>query len=352
MSYQDGLAALNLEMPDFVPRTEYSAEMHWELIEAVTGIHVSNDSSTQQQTEAASAFMKAWNYGLSWNVFADHAQLGKYYSDMGHANYASEGEDFRPVGESVFRDEDDVLTFDAMECLGRKNTADLVKLFNNNYEKNCAMKPDLVNMTGIYITCMSGLIDLFGWDLLLTAAGIDATGFGQVTERYTEWIMQYFTALAQSDSPVVMIHDDIVWTSGAFLKPHWYRQYVFPAYKKLFAPLHEAGKKILFTSDGDYTEFIDDIAQCGINGFVMEPTTDMGYIAERYGKTHCIIGNADTRALMFGSREDIYAEVKRCMDIGKKCPGFFLAVGNHIPPNTPVESALYYDECYRKLGKR
>ncbi len=38
MSYKDGWAALNLEMPRRVPRTEYSAPRHWELVKAVTGI--------------------------------------------------------------------------------------------------------------------------------------------------------------------------------------------------------------------------------------------------------------------------------------------------------------------------
>ena len=49
---------------------------------------------------------------------------------------------------------------------------------------------------------------------------------------------------------------------------------------------------------------------------------------------------------------DIYAEVKRCMDIGKKCPGFIMAVGNHIPSNTPVENCLYYNEAFEKLRIR
>ena len=49
----------------------------------------------------------------------------------------------------------------------------------------------------------------------------------------------------------------------------------------------------------------------------MEPCTDMNYIAEKYGKTHSFIGNADTRILLNGTKEDIYQEVKRCMDIGK-----------------------------------
>jgi len=188
--------------------------------------------------------------------------------------------------------------------------------------------------------------------MLLCAAGMDPNGFGKVTDRYAAWIQQYFDALAESNVPVVMVHDDIVWTSGAFINPQWYRKFVFPNYKKFFAPLHESGKKIIYTSDGNYTEFIDDIADCGINGFVMEPTTDMKYIAEKYGKTHAFIGNADTRILLKGTKEEIRAEVQRCMDIGKKCSGFFMAVGNHIPSNTPVENALYYNEVYEKLSRR
>ena len=35
MSYEDGWAALNLEMPTRIPRTEYSVQMHWDLIRAV-----------------------------------------------------------------------------------------------------------------------------------------------------------------------------------------------------------------------------------------------------------------------------------------------------------------------------
>ena len=40
------------------------------------------------------------------------------------------------------------------------------------------------------------------------------------------------------------------------------------------------------------------------------------------------------------------------MDIGKGCPGFIMAVGNHIPPNTPVDNALYYNQCYLELRGR
>jgi hypothetical protein len=40
------------------------------------------------------------------------------------------------------------------------------------------------------------------------------------------------------------------------------------------------------------------------------------------------------------------------MNIGKRHPGFFMAVGNHIPPNTPVQNALWYNEAYEHLSRR
>jgi hypothetical protein len=61
MSYQDGLSALNLEAPARVPRTEYSAESHWELVKAVTGIEVAFDSPEALRRQASQAFVKAWN---------------------------------------------------------------------------------------------------------------------------------------------------------------------------------------------------------------------------------------------------------------------------------------------------
>jgi hypothetical protein len=352
LSFADGWAAMHLEMPDRVPRTEYSAESHWDLIKAVTGIDVGVESPADVKTAAARAFMNAWNYDLVWSTLISRESLGQYRTRMGHAAYAAGGVDYDDNIGSAFEAPEEVLAFDPWHALGAIDRKAAVERFESHYKANCAANPECVNMTGVYITLVSGLIDLFGWDLLLTAAGMDPQAFGELTNRYSSWIQQFFDALADADVPVVMIHDDMVWTSGAIFRPGWYRRYVFPNYKRQFSPVIDSGKRVLFTSDGNYTEFIDDIADCGVHGFVMEPTTDMAYMAERYGRTHVFVGNADTRILLSGTRDQIRAEVERCMSIGKHCPGFFMAVGNHIPPNTPVENALYYNDVYEELSRR
>jgi len=352
MSYEDGWAAINLEMPERIPRTEYSVEGHWDLVTAVTGIEVGVDSPFELKARAGLALMRAWNFDLFWSALIFRFEFGETYTDMGHGEWAAGGVDRSDTVSCPFEDPEEVLSFDPWERLGAKDKTRLIRGFEAHYRANCEYHSFGVNMTGTYVTLISGFIDLFGWEMLLLAAGTDPQRFGELANRYASWMQQYFDALAESDVPVVMVHDDIVWSSGTIFRPSWYREYVFPNYKKYFAPLLDSGKKILFCSDGNFDRYVDDIAQTGVHGFVFEPMTDLSTIVEKYGQTHVIVGNADTRVLLSGTREKIRAEVERCIALGRGCPGFFMAVGNHIPANTPVESALYYNEVYEELSRR
>jgi len=352
MTDTDGWAAVNLEMPPRVPRMEFDAERHWGLVEAVTGMEVRIDSSDELKARASAAFIRAWHYDMRFGCLIGHSELGEIRTNMGHSEYAAGGTDYDDNVYCPFSDVEEVLSFDPRESLGPRDGEEITRRFNRHYESECGAFPDLVNMTGTYITLFSGLIGIFGWEMLLTAGGVDPKRLGEVANRYASWMQQYYDALAQSETPVVYSHDDIVWTTGAVFRPDWYREYIFPNYKKLYAPLIERGKKVIFIADGNYTEFVDDIAATGVAGFFFEPLTDLEYIVEHYGQTHIIIGNADTRVLLRGRKPEIRAEVERCMSLGKSCPGYFIGVTNMIPANTPIESALYYNEVYEELRER
>ncbi len=349
------MAALKLEYTDVVPRTEYSAESHWPLIKAVTGI---DTDIVENRREGSRHFMKAWDYAFDWSTYVNrrfYQRNNGRFTDMGHASYAELADgnsDSRPVVSCPFADPEDAFDLDPVTEYGIFPRNELIAELENNYDRLCSENDDTVNTGGVYITLFSGLIDIFGWEILLTCLGLDADRFGRMVGRYYQWVKQFYETYAESRIPVFMSHDDLCWTTGPVADPAWYRQYIFPYMKKLWEPLKEAGKIIMFTSDGNWTEFFDDIVQCGANTVVMEPTSDMALFAERYGKTHGFVGNADTRVLLNGSKEEIRAEVKRCMDIGKAYPGFIFCTGNHIPQNTPVENALIYQEAYLEMRKR
>lgn len=353
MSYQSGWKALNLEFSDRVPRTEYSAHCyHWDLVHAVTGMGIATD---EEKEKASREFLRIWDYGFLWMTPTAGNEVHKFgrATSMGHAEFAAGGTDLDTGMQCPFKTVEDVYSFDPFNEYGEKDIDKLAKELNGIYIKDRDYYGDItLTMGGVYPTMFSGLIEMFGWDMLLTAMGTDPERFGKVIESYYRWIKQYFDAWARTEIKVFMSHDDICWTSGPVTHPEWYRKYIFPYYKKLWEPILSKGIKLIFTADGTYDMFFDDIVKAGAGTLVMEPGNDMKYFADKYGKTHGFVGDADTRILLSGTKDDIYKEVKRCMDIGKKYPGFFLAVGNHIPANTPVDNALYYNEAYMKLSKR
>ncbi len=353
MSYADGWSAIHLECPERVPRTEFSAhDYHYELMKAVTGIDVGDDSPNDVKLAACQAFIQKWNYDLLFADQIDAQEFGDQKTNMGHGAYAANGMDFDNDLHIAFKDPEEVLSFDPWQAYGEIDQELTTTRFEDGYRTFCELFPTNVNMEGIYITLITGLTYIFGWEMLLLAAGMDSEAFGELTNRYASWIQQYYDALANAEIPIVWSHDDMVWAEGAIFHPDWYRKYIFPNYQRLWEPLIESGKKIIFVCDGDYTQFVDDVAACGIHGFWLEIFTDLEYVADRYGQTHVLIGNVDTRALLSGDKDDIRTEVERCMSIGKGCPGYFISVSNHIPANTPVQSALYYNEVYEELCKR
>jgi hypothetical protein len=188
------------------------------LVQAVTGIPVGVDSPLHIKESAALEFMRRWNYDFFWSVLIEAAEFGTHATDMGHAEYAAGGVDRREPGDCPYKNPQQVLNFDPWETLGSKNKAELIQRFEAHYRTNCSRTPFGVNMTGIYVTLISGFIALFGWDMLLQAAGTDLQRFGDLAYRYAAWMQQYFDALAETDVPVVMVHDDIIWSSGPIFR--------------------------------------------------------------------------------------------------------------------------------------
>ena len=133
MSYDDGWAAIHLQMPKRVPRTEYSIEGHWDVLRAVTGIEVRLDSPEDLKKKARDAFVRAWNFDFFWSVMIGNQYLGKWVTDMGHAEYAAGGVDRRDTVSCPFSDPEDVLAFDPMASLDKLDKEKLRQEFEAHY---------------------------------------------------------------------------------------------------------------------------------------------------------------------------------------------------------------------------
>lgn len=343
MSRLRGISALNLEMPDRIPQTEYIS--HRQFIMKVTGI---DPEDPKQSGKAGPALAKALDFDFIWSCYSRDWGLPR--ADMGRAKFYETETPWASHYELTT--EEQVLTFDPLKVAKLPNMDELTQDVRRSYENGCAAFPDAVFPGGFYNSVFTWCILTFGWELFMAAAMTDPERFDRVMEGFFEITMMVVDAHIRAEVPVFLCHDDIVWASGPVFSPDWMRTYVFPRHKRMWTRLREAGIKVLFCSDGNFNDFIDDLADAGAEGFIFEPLTSLETIVERYGQTHVIIGNIDSRILQFKGPDAIRAEVKRCADLGRDCPGYFFAVGNHIPYTIPIPAIECYLEAVHEFGAR
>jgi hypothetical protein len=335
MSYEIGMQAMKLQSPERLAHTEYVS--NYALVRAVTNRDPRTDDG------AMHAFSDAWDMDFLWVTNdgpVDWEKRGRV-TDMGHAEFLEGGTDRRDSVTCPFEDVEDVFAFDAVKEYGPPDLDELTQYYERTNSQNQRINPQQIYTGGYYKTVVSGAIQAFGWDMFLRAAA-DRKRFAKVLESFAELTLHHARAWARTSIQVYIQHDDMVWSEGAFMYPAFYRSAIFPHYKRMWDVLHEAGKTVLFCSDANFTEFVDDIAQAGADGFIFEPMTSLDYVVSRYGQTKVIIGSkVDCRTLTFGTKSDIKYEVDETLKLAKQCPGFVFAVGNHIPSNVPVDNALY-----------
>jgi len=274
-------------------------------------------------------------------------------TDMGHASYAADGSDQHEPSESPFKSPEEVWEFDAVEEYGLPRYEEQVEAYEDKLQRARETFPNQLTTGGYYRTLVSGAIASFGWDMLLMATS-DPDRMEKVFDSFFRRTLFHMRAWAQTSVEVVIQHDDFVWTSGAFMNPDIYRQVIIPRYAELWKPIHAAGKKVLFCSDGDFTEFAHDVAEAGADGFIFEPCMDFGHMVDNFGQTHCLVGSfVDCRDLTFGKWDKVQEDIDRTFDRLDDCKGAIVAVGNHLPPNIPEEMLdKYFDYLLPRLNRK
>jgi hypothetical protein len=327
--------------------TQYSLEYHQEYLARHTGL-------AADSTERLRRGYDRLGMDFLWHTqdgLIEWAKAGRA-TDMGHASYATDGSDMRQPVTCPFTTEDEVWAFDAVQEYGLPDFDEQVRSYEAILQAARRDYPNQLTTGGYYKTIISGAIEAFGWDMLLLAAA-DIGRMERVFDSFFRRTRFYMEAWAQTSAEVIIQHDDFVWARGPFMRPDVYRRILIPRYAELWKPLHAAGKKVLFCSDGNFTQFAGDIVDAGADGLIFEPCMDFGFMVENFGQTTCLVGSfVDCRDLTFGKWDIVRADLDRTFVQLARCNGALMAVGNHLPPNIPGEMLdRYFDYMLPRLGR-
>ena len=345
MSREIGMKAINLEGASQIAHTEY-ASPNDELIKHVTGADANTEAARKD-------FADKWELDLTWCTMDETVpwkERGRV-TDMGHAIFTEDQRDLHTEQSCPFEDPEEVLEFDAVKEYGLEDFEHLVKTYEEHFQTMSAIFENQVVTGGYYKTVVSGASHTFGWDMFLMAAA-DQDKFAKVLASFGEVTMHHAKAWAETSIDVYIMHDDMVWTEGAFMPPNFYRSAIFPIYKKIIDMLHAAGKKVLYCCDGTFDMFMKDIASAGADGFIFEPSNNFDFVVSNFGDTHCLVGSkVDCRTMTFEGWPAVKKEMDATFALASKCAGLIWAVGNHIPFNVPLDVAdKYFNYLKKKRG--
>ena len=347
MARQLALDAVCLKPTERLAHTDYSLEYHKNLVYKMTGLDPSHPDAYRKYYDACGIdFLFGTNDGL-------HGAWGERgrAMDMGHAVYAADGSDMRVAKPCPFTTPEDVWAFDAVGEYGLPDFNEQIAAYEEIIQNARVKYPEQLSTGGYYKTIISGAIAAFGWEMLLLGAS-DQAKMEKVLDSIFRYALYHMEAWAKTSAEVIIQHDDFVWTNGPFMHPDFYRRAIIARYAELWKPLHAAGKKVLFCSDGNFMELAKDIALAGADGFIFEPMNDFGFMVSNFGKTLTLVGSyVDCRDMTFGKWERVKSDMDRTFLAAQECAGLIFAVGNHLPANIPqdmMEQYLSYFEDNRQ----
>ena len=349
MSRKRALDAMFLKPVDRVPCQEWID--HPLFIKEVTGV-----DPYEYPAEAIVALLREldadWYAGIPGRSVK--FEKGETKKDLGGGRYVSEW-GFTGSAWSMepdFHSYDDVLAYNPLEKTTFQERREAHRrTISRIMAQNAMLGPVSLILPSYYTTLFQSFILTFGWAMFLETAAAEPARFCQTIEWFTQISLEYTSYYAENcELPVFWSHDDLALTRGLVFSPEWYRKHIFPNYERIFEPLKKAGKRILFVSDGNYTDLIDDLVAVGVDGLMIDQYVSLEWLMKRHGGKIAVIGNADIAPLTFGTPADVRKEVRRCMDAAKRYPGYFIRCHGDLPQNIPLENMYAYFHACRELG--
>lgn len=349
MSKQRFLDAINLKPTDRVAQSEWLN--HPEFILKLTGI----DPFVNPGSAIESAIRKL---DLDWYVdiprYSEKFENGVVSRNLGEGRYVSQW-GFTGSGWNVghkFSDEEEVLAYDPFAGTTAESRRAGYKGVIDHIAKDQNIMGEACYISSLYYTTLfQWFILTFGWEMFLITAASEPARFERTIELFTQRSVEYAEYFSKTDLPIFYCHDDLAITRGLVFPYEWYKKYIFSNYERIFNPIKKAHKKIMFVSDGNYTSLIDDLAAVGIDALFCDQHVDIEWLLNKYGGKKAVVGNANVDILTRGTIDDVKKEVIRCMNYGKKYPGYVMRVSGDMPENIPLANLEAYFEYCREYGR-
>lgn len=222
-------------------------------------------------------------------------------------------------------------------------------------KSNCAFRErfgDLaVHYYDFYTTLFMWPVVTFGWEAFMLNASLDPERFDRTFwEPWARISRKHVQAMANMDEEVCFLHDDLAIGTGLVFPPAWYETHIFSRYPSIFEPIRQAGKKLVFISDGNIDAILERLLDFPIDAIMFEnPATPFERVLETWGRAgRGFVGGISTAILTCGTPDEVRRHTHEVIEAGRRYPGFILSSCGGLHGNIPLENIVAYFEAQNR----
>ncbi len=149
------------------------------------------------------------------------------------------------------------------------------------------------------------------------------------------------------DIDAVYFGDDWGQQTGLQMGPRLWHEFIYPELKRMYGAVREAGKYVMIHSCGKVDELLDSLCGIGLNCFnpFQPEVMDVERVFNQYKGRLVFHGGLSTqKTLPYGTTEDVRAECRRLLDMGRN-GGYIFAPAHAVEGDVPLENMLAFIEC-------
>jgi len=170
-----------------------------------------------------------------------------------------------------------------------------------------------------------------------------------------DWNITQVQEVVKYDIDAVHFGDDWGQQRGLQMGPRHWREFIYPALKRMYAAVRDAGKKVFIHSCGDVDELFDDLVGIGLNvfnPFQPEVMDTAALIQQYHGRLAFYGGMSTQKTLPYGTTDDVRRETRRLLELGR-AGGYIYSPAHDTPKDVPLENMLaFIEEVQSQPGLR
>jgi len=171
--------------------------------------------------------------------------------------------------------------------------------------------------------------------------------------KFSAYVAQTYAEVGQV--PLLFMGEDVATTTGPIFQPAWVRKEGLPRWRWIADPIHKAGKKFLFHTDGRYGSFLpiilEELGADGLNPIERNGCNDIFAIRQAYPHK-LLFGNVCcAQTLPYGTPYDVEDETLELIEKIGPQGGIFIGSSSEVHDLVPVVNTVTMYRTVHEYGQ-